>query len=138
MLVRSENLELHGKHVRKTRKYYHLDESTIHLEVLGDEQVVTGVKALNKTTGETFDIPATGFFVLLDTNQILIFSKILSLWMKLDILLILRFQKNGRCICIWSAADHVYRQAVYRCWNRLLCTLLMPKDIWLLKSNQNW
>jgi thioredoxin reductase (NADPH) len=32
------------------------------VEVLG-EQVVTGVRALNKTTNEEFDIPATGFFV---------------------------------------------------------------------------
>jgi thioredoxin reductase (NADPH) len=33
------------------------------VEVLGDEQVVTGVKALNKTTNEEFEIPVTGFFV---------------------------------------------------------------------------
>jgi thioredoxin reductase (NADPH) len=33
------------------------------VEILGDEQVVTGVKAKNKTTDEIFDIPATGFFV---------------------------------------------------------------------------
>jgi thioredoxin reductase (NADPH) len=32
-------------------------------EVLGDEQVVTGVRALNKNTDEVFDIEATGFFV---------------------------------------------------------------------------
>jgi thioredoxin reductase (NADPH) len=33
------------------------------IEVLGDEQVVTGVRALNKNTDEVFDIEATGFFV---------------------------------------------------------------------------
>lgn len=32
-------------------------------EVLGDGSVVTGVRARNKVTGETIDIPATGFFV---------------------------------------------------------------------------
>ena len=32
-------------------------------EVLGDGQVVTGVKARNNVTGESFEIPATGFFV---------------------------------------------------------------------------
>lgn len=32
-------------------------------EVLGDGQVVTGVRVKNKTTGEMHDIPATGFFV---------------------------------------------------------------------------
>jgi thioredoxin reductase (NADPH) len=44
------------------------------VEVLGDEQVVTGVKALNKTTNEEFEIPVTGFFSQ-GTNQILIFLK---------------------------------------------------------------
>jgi thioredoxin reductase (NADPH) len=32
-----------------------------YCEVPGDEQEVTGVKALNKTTGETFEIPAVDF-----------------------------------------------------------------------------
>ena len=32
-------------------------------EVLGDGQVVTGVRAINNLTGNTFEIPATGFFV---------------------------------------------------------------------------
>jgi thioredoxin reductase (NADPH) len=43
--------------VRKT------ENITDTVEVLGDEQVVTGVKALNKTTNEEFEIPVTGFFV---------------------------------------------------------------------------
>jgi thioredoxin reductase (NADPH) len=37
-----------------------------HDTVLGDEQVVTGVKALNKTTNEEFEIPVTGFFVAMN------------------------------------------------------------------------
>jgi thioredoxin reductase (NADPH) len=32
------------------------------IEILGDEQVVTGVKALNKTTRRNFWYQATGFF----------------------------------------------------------------------------
>jgi thioredoxin reductase (NADPH) len=43
------------------------------VEVLGDEQVVTGVRALNKTTNEEFDIPATGFFVAMVINPTQIF-----------------------------------------------------------------
>jgi thioredoxin reductase (NADPH) len=43
------------------------------VEVLGDEQVVTGVRALNKTTNEEFDIPATGFLWQLDINLTPIF-----------------------------------------------------------------
>jgi hypothetical protein len=45
------------------------------VEVLGDEQVVTGVKALNKSTGEIliFLQPVSSW--LLVTNPILIFSR---------------------------------------------------------------
>jgi thioredoxin reductase len=55
--------------VRKT-KYNSMNHDT----VLGDEQVVTGVKALNKKN-YSFEIPATGFFVAIGLNQILIFLK---------------------------------------------------------------
>jgi thioredoxin reductase (NADPH) len=48
------------------------------IEVLGDEQVVTGVRAL-KNTDEVFDIEATGFFVALVINPIQIFLKTLTL-----------------------------------------------------------
>jgi thioredoxin reductase (NADPH) len=41
---------------QKTLRF--LNHDTV--EVLGDEQVVTGVKALNKTTNEEFEIPVTG------------------------------------------------------------------------------
>jgi thioredoxin reductase (NADPH) len=50
-----------------------------HVEVLGDEQVVTGVKALNKTTNEEFEIPVTGFFVAMGTKNTDIFKDFLSL-----------------------------------------------------------
>ena len=65
MLVRSENFrasKIMEARVRKTENITILmNHDTI--EVLGDYQVVTGVKAKNKSTGEIFDIPATGFFV---------------------------------------------------------------------------
>jgi thioredoxin reductase (NADPH) len=43
----------------KQKKTILMNHDTV--EVLGDEQVVTGVKALNKTTNEEFEIPVTGF-----------------------------------------------------------------------------
>jgi thioredoxin reductase (NADPH) len=55
----------------KQKKTLLMNHDTV--EVLGDEQVVTGVKALNKTTNEEFEIPVTGFSLPLGTNQILIF-----------------------------------------------------------------
>jgi thioredoxin reductase (NADPH) len=45
------------------------------IEVLGDEQVVTGVRALNKNTDEVFDIEATGFFVAIGHKPTDIFLK---------------------------------------------------------------
>jgi thioredoxin reductase (NADPH) len=41
--------------------------------------VVTGVRALNKTTNEEFDIPATGFFVAMVINPTQIFLRTLLL-----------------------------------------------------------
>jgi hypothetical protein len=65
MLVRSEKFrasKIMEARVRKTENITILmNHDTV--EVLGDGQVVTAVKAKNKTTGTIFDIPATGFFV---------------------------------------------------------------------------
>ena len=65
MLVRSEKFrasKIMEERVRKTENITILmNHDTV--EVLGDEQVVTAVKVLNKTTNEVYDIPATGFFV---------------------------------------------------------------------------
>ncbi|MBP4140345.1 thioredoxin-disulfide reductase [Flavobacterium sp. I-SCBP12n] len=65
MLVRSEKFrasKIMEERVRKTENITILmNHDTI--EVLGDEQVVTGVKVLNKNNGETATIEATGFFV---------------------------------------------------------------------------
>ena len=65
MLVRSEQFrasKIMEARVRKTENITILmNHDTV--EVLGDGQVVTGVKAKNKTTGDIFDIEATGFFV---------------------------------------------------------------------------
>ena len=65
MLVRSEKFrasKIMEERVRKTENITILmNHDTV--EILGDQQVVTGVKALNKTTNEVFDIEATGFFV---------------------------------------------------------------------------
>ncbi len=67
MLVRSEKFrasKIMEERVRKTANITILmNHDTV--EVLGDQQVVEGVKARNKTTGAIFDIAATGFFVAL-------------------------------------------------------------------------
>ena len=84
-------------------------------EVLGDGQVVTGVKVKNNATGDVIEIPATGFFVAIGHKPN---TDIFKNYLELD--------KTGYIINVpgttktnvegvfvsGDAADHVYRQAV--------------------------
>jgi thioredoxin reductase (NADPH) len=82
------------------------------VEVLGDEQVVTGVKALNKTTNEEFEIPVTGFFVAIghkpNTDK-----DFLTLDETGYIINVVGTAKTNIGVFVsGDAADHVYRQAI--------------------------
>ena len=84
-------------------------------EVLGDGQVVTGVRVRNNQTGEKHDIPATGFFVAIGHKPNTdIFKEYLELDQTGYII-----NKPGTShtnvpgvFVSGDAADHVYRQAV--------------------------
>ena len=84
-------------------------------EVLGDGQVVTGVRTKNNKTQEVVDIPATGFFVAIGHEPN---TKIFSDYLKLDdtgyIINTPGSSKTNVAGVFVSgdAADHVYRQAV--------------------------
>lgn len=84
-------------------------------EVLGDGQVVTGVKAKNRATGEVVEIPATGFFVAIGLNQTPIFLPELyyvernGLYRKCSGSLKQMFRS---VFVAGDTADHVYRQAI--------------------------
>lgn len=84
-------------------------------EVLGDGQVVTGVKVKNNVTGEVREIPATGFFVAIGHKPN---TEIFKDWLDLDktgyILNIPGTSKTNieGVFVSGDAADHVYRQAV--------------------------
>ena len=117
MLVRSEKFrasKIMEARVRKTENIAILmNHDTV--EVLGDEQVVTGVKALNKTTGETFDIPATGFFVAIGHKPNTdIFKEYLTLDETGYIVNTPGSSKTNveGVFVAGDAADHVYRQAI--------------------------
>jgi thioredoxin reductase (NADPH) len=117
MLVRSEKFrasKIMEERVRKTENITILmNHDTI--EVLGDEQVVTGVKALNKTTNETFEIEATGFFVAIGHNPNTdIFKKYISLDETGYIINTPGSSKTNveGVFVAGDAADHVYRQAI--------------------------
>jgi thioredoxin reductase (NADPH) len=117
MLVRSENFrasKIMEERVRKTENITILmNHDTV--EVLGDGQVVTAVKAKNKTTNEIFDIPATGFFVAIGHKPN---TDIFADYLNLDETGYIinepgTSKTNVKGVFVGGdAADHVYRQAV--------------------------
>ncbi|WP_130735599.1 thioredoxin-disulfide reductase [Flavobacterium sp. J27] len=84
-------------------------------EVVGDGQVVTGVKAKNRTTGELIDIPATGFFVAIGHKPN---TDIFADYLDLDETGYIKnipgtAKTNVAGVFVGGdAADHVYRQAI--------------------------
>lgn len=117
MLVRSEKFRaskiMEGR-VRKTENIIILmNHDTV--EVLGDGQVVTGVKAKNKTTGDVFDIQATGFFAAIGHKpNTEIFKDFITLDETGYIINTLGTSKTNvpGVFVAGDAADHVYRQAI--------------------------
>ena len=117
MLVRSEKFrasKIMEERVRKTENITILmNHDTV--EVLGDGQVVTAVKAKNKTTNEIFDIPATGFFVAIGHKPN---TDIFADYLNLDETGYIinepgTSKTNVKGVFVGGdAADHVYRQAV--------------------------
>lgn len=89
--------------------------NTNTVEVLGDGQVVTGVKVKNNVTGEVSEIPATGFFVAIGHKPN---TDIFKDFLKLDetgyIINVPGTSKTNieGVFVSGDAADHVYRQAV--------------------------
>ena len=117
MLVRSEKFrasKIMEARVRKTENIAILmNHDTV--EILGDGQVVTGVKAKNKTTGDIFDIPATGFFAAIGHKPNTdIFKGYLTLDETGYIVNIPGTSKTNVAgvFVAGDASDHVYRQAI--------------------------
>ncbi len=84
-------------------------------EVLGDGQVVTGVRAKNNITGETFEIPVTGFFVAIGHKPNTdIFKDFLDLDPTGYIINVPGTAKTNveGVFVSGDASDHVYRQAI--------------------------
>lgn len=117
MLVRGEKFrasKIMEDRVRKTENITIL-MNTETLEVLGDGQVVTGVKAINKTSNETIEIPATGFFVAIGHQpNTSIFKDYLELDETGYIINVPGSSKTNIAgvFVAGDAADHVYRQAI--------------------------
>jgi thioredoxin reductase (NADPH) len=117
MLVRSEKFRASKIMEARVRKTENISILMNHdtVEVLGDGQVVTGVKAKNKTTGDIFDIPATGFFVAIGHKPNTdIFKDYLTLDETGYIVNVPGTAKTNVAgvFVAGDAADHVYRQAI--------------------------
>jgi thioredoxin reductase (NADPH) len=84
-------------------------------EVLGDGQVVTGVRAKNRTTGALTEIAATGFFVAIGHKPNTdIFAEFITLDETGYIVNVPGSSKTNvpGIFVAGDAADHVYRQAI--------------------------
>lgn len=117
MLVRSEKFRASKIMEQRVKNTDNITILMNHdtVEVLGDGQVVTGVKAKNKTTNEDFEIPATGFFVAIGHKPNTdIFADYITLDETGYIVNIPGTSKTNvpGVFVGGDAADHVYRQAI--------------------------
>ncbi|CAG5084130.1 thioredoxin-disulfide reductase [Parvicella tangerina] len=85
-------------------------------EVLGDEHGVTGVRVKNNQTGETQDIPCTGFFVAIGHKPN---TDVFKPYLNMDETGYIKYEKPGTSLTnvpgvfvSGDAADKTYRQAV--------------------------
>lgn len=117
MLVRSDKFrasKIMAERVQKTENIEILMHTETE-EVLGDGQVVTGVKAKNRSTGEVVEIPATGFFVAIGHKPNTdIFADYITLDETGYIVNVPGSSKTNvpGVFVAGDAADHVYRQAI--------------------------
>lgn len=117
MLVRSDKFrasKIMAERVQKTENIEILMHTETE-EVLGDGQVVTGVKAKNRATGVVTEIPATGFFVAIGHQPNTgIFADYLTLDETGYIINTPGTSKTNIAgvFVAGDAADHVYRQAI--------------------------
>ena len=117
MLVRTDKFrasKIMAERVQKTENIEILMNTETE-EVLGDGQVVTGVKAKNRATGEITEIPATGFFVAIGHKPNTdIFADYITLDETGYIVNVPGSSKTNVAgvFVAGDAADHVYRQAI--------------------------
>jgi thioredoxin reductase (NADPH) len=117
MLVRRDEFrasKIMAKRVQNTENIEILFNTETE-EVLGDGQVVTGVRAKNNKTAVVIEIPATGFFVAIGHEPN---TKIFADYLKLDETgYIINTPGSSKTnldgvFVSGDAADHVYRQAI--------------------------
>ena len=127
MLVRSEKFRASKIMETRVRKTENISILMNHdtVEILGDGQVVTGVKAKNKTTGDVFDIPATGFFAAIGHKPN---TDIFKDYLTLD--------ETGYIVNIPGTSKQMWREFLWRVMLQIMCIVkrlrLLEQDVWLL------
>ena len=117
MLVRSDKFRASKIMAERVQKTENIDilMHTETEEVLGDGQVVTGVRVKNRTSGELAEIQATGFFVAIGHKPNTdIFADYITLDETGYIVNVPGSSKTNipGVFVAGDAADHVYRQAI--------------------------
>lgn len=118
MLVRRDEFrasKIMADRVKKTENieiFYNTETE----EVVGDGQVVTGVKVKNNKTGEISEIPATGFFVAIGHKPN---TDVFKPYINMDEVGYIKYEKPGTSLTnvpgvfvSGDAADKTYRQAI--------------------------
>ena len=118
MLVRRDEFrasKIMEERVKKTENIEILYNTETE-EVLGDGQVVTGVRVVNNKSKETKEIPCTGFFVAIGHKPN---TDIFKDYIKMDEVGYIEYEKPGTSLTnvkgvfvAGDAADKTYRQAV--------------------------
>ena len=117
MLVRSEHFRASKIMVERVMKTENIEVllNTETVEVIGDGQVVTAVKVLDKTKNEEKEIAATGFFVAIGHKPNTdVFKPFLNMDETGYIINEPGTSKTNQAgvFVAGDAADHVYRQAI--------------------------
>ncbi|MGS2763042.1 thioredoxin-disulfide reductase [Sinomicrobium sp. M5D2P9] len=117
MLVRRDEFkasDIMEARVRKTKSIEILFHTETE-EILGDGQLVTGVRVKNNVTGEITEIPATGFFVAIghkpNTDIFKDHLRLNETGYIINTPGTAQTSVEGVFVC-GDAADHVYRQAI--------------------------
>ncbi|UGU15480.1 thioredoxin-disulfide reductase [Sinomicrobium kalidii] len=117
MLVRRDEFRASNimeARVRKTKNIEILFNTETE-EILGDGQLVTGVRVKNNISGRTTDIPATGFFVAIghqpNTDIFKGHIRLDETGYIINVPGTAQTSAEGVFVC-GDAADHVYRQAI--------------------------
>lgn len=117
MLVRRDEFRASKAMMHRVMHTHNIEilYNTETVEIVGDGQVVTGVKVINNKTNETQTLDVTGFFVAIGHNPN---TEVFRGWIKMDETGYIITKPDSTetnvegVFCCGDAQDHIYRQAI--------------------------